>query len=295
VNLNSIYLTGFADEAGAPLETQIKATQELGWKNIEMRNVKVGDFSSGNLHDIPNPAFDLVVQGLEEAGLSVNCFGSAIANGAKNIKDPFDLTFKEARRAIPRMKRLGAKLIRIMSYPICRNSENQMEEERFRRLREIQAMFADEGLTAMHENCGNYGGMGWTYSLKLIENVPGLKLVYDTGNPVHDDDYTKQEPRPKQSSWEFYSHIRDHIAYIHVKDGVLEPDGNTRWCFPGEGSGDVVRILRDLLHSGYTGGISIEPHMGQGLAGPLFTPADNCFRTYVEYGRRLEKIIAQVN
>jgi len=45
-------------------------------------------------------------------------------------------------------------------------------------------MFADAGLTALHENCMNYGGMGWQFTLKLLENVPGLKLVYDTGNPV---------------------------------------------------------------------------------------------------------------
>jgi len=39
--MNSIYLTGFADEAGPALETQIRVTNELGWKHIEMRNVEV--------------------------------------------------------------------------------------------------------------------------------------------------------------------------------------------------------------------------------------------------------------
>ena len=34
-----MFLTGFADEAGASLATQIKATRELGWKFIETRNL----------------------------------------------------------------------------------------------------------------------------------------------------------------------------------------------------------------------------------------------------------------
>ena len=198
--MNPIYLTGFADEAGAALDTQIKATKELGWSNIEMRNVQIGDFPAANLHDIPDDAFEAVVEKLAAESITINSFGSAIANGAKNIEDPFEITLAEARRAIPRMQRLGTKLIRIMSYPIRKEGDDQMEEERFRRLRELQQMFGGAGLTLVHENCGNYGGMSWSHTLKLLENVPGLKLVYDTGNPVHDDDYSRSKLRPKQSS-----------------------------------------------------------------------------------------------
>ena len=34
-----MYYSGFADEAGDSIETQIKATQMLGWENIESRNI----------------------------------------------------------------------------------------------------------------------------------------------------------------------------------------------------------------------------------------------------------------
>ncbi|MGB8356362.1 MAG: sugar phosphate isomerase/epimerase family protein [Chthoniobacteraceae bacterium] len=293
--MNSIHLTGFADEAGVSLETQIKATKELGWTNIEMRNVQAGDFPAANLHDIPDAAFELVVEKLAAESITINSFGSAIANGAKKIEDPFETTRAEARRAIPRMQRLGTKLIRIMSYPIRKDTDDQMEPERFRRLRELQQMFSDAGLTLVHENCGNYGGMSWSHTLKLLENVPGLKLVYDTGNPVHDDDYSRPEPRPKQSSWEFYSHVKEHIAYIHVKDGIFDTGNNKlQWCFPGEGQGDVKRILTDIIASGYTGGISIEPHMGPALPDTTLSREQNCYQTYIEYGRRLEKLIASL-
>ena len=47
-----MFLTGIADEAGAPLDTQIKATKELGWQYIEARMVEVPGYPAGNIHDI---------------------------------------------------------------------------------------------------------------------------------------------------------------------------------------------------------------------------------------------------
>ena len=42
-------LTGITDEAGALIDTQIKAVKELGWNTIEARSVEVEGF--------PRPTF----------------------------------------------------------------------------------------------------------------------------------------------------------------------------------------------------------------------------------------------
>jgi len=182
-----------------------------------------------------------------------------------------------------------------MSYPMLADKEpdDQMEKERFRRVREIVERFGDAGITVVQENCGDYGGMGWNYSFRLLENVPGLKLVFDTGNPVVFKDYSKPDPRPLQSSWEFYDNVREHIAHVHIKDRARpvsgEPSAHT---FPGEGAGDVERILGDLLKNGYNAGISIEPHL-TGVR-PEFAHMDEAsgkIAQFVEYGRRMVKII----
>jgi sugar phosphate isomerase/epimerase len=285
-----MYLTGFADEAATDLDGQIKATRELGWENIESRNI-----DGKNIHDLSEKEFDIVYGKIQAAGVRINCFGSAIANWGKQIDQPFDSSLAEAKRAIPRMKRLGTRLIRIMSFAVLkdRGPEDQMAEERFRRVRELQKIFADEGLTVVHENCMNYGGMGWPYTLKLIENVPGLKLVFDTGNPIFSDDMAKAPPRPKQSAWEFYSHVKEHVAYVHIKDGVWDAKENkAKYTFPGEGAGDVRRIAADLLKRGYDGGFSIEPHLAV-LAhdSSVKAKAEIMYSNYVEYGRRMKKIL----
>ena len=285
-----MYWTGFTDEAAADIDGQIRATKTLGWANIEARNI-----GGRNLHDLPDAEFDAVCGALQDAGVRVNCFGSAIANWGKSILEPPDSSLAEARRAIPRMKRLGTTLIRIMSFAVIkdRDPEDQMAEERFRRLRELVAMFRGEGLQPVHENCMNYGGMGWPFTLRLLENVPGLKLVFDTGNPVFSDDCSRPPPRPKQSSWEFYTHVRDHVAYVHIKDGLWETAAQkATYTFPGEGRGDVRRIVQDLLARGYDGGISVEPHLAVVFHdASVASPADVMFQNYVEYGRRMMRMV----
>ena len=109
-------LTGIGDEAGGPLAAQIDATQALGWKHLEMRNVQVGDLPAMNIHDLPDAAFDTLVGELGEAGISVCGFGSVIGNWAHAIEDDFAITEAEIARAIPKMQRLGTRLVRIMSY-----------------------------------------------------------------------------------------------------------------------------------------------------------------------------------
>ncbi len=291
-----MFLTGIADEAGKNIHTQIRAHHTLGWTELELRDVQIGDAPAANAHDLPEAEFEQVARALDESGIHVYCFSSKIANWGKQINEPFDSSREETRRAIPRMKRLNTKFIRIMSFAVLKDQVDQMDAERFRRLRELVKMFEGEGLVPLHENCMNYGGMGWTFTLRLLEEVPGLKLVFDTGNPVFADDRTKPEPWPKQSALEFYQHVKDHIAYVHIKDGVWDAaERKTQFCFPGDGEGDVKPILEDLIQSGYSGGISIEPHMGAVYHDPHSTSdGDKQFDTYVEYGRRLAKLIESI-
>src|SRR5499426_263264 len=107
---------GIGDEAANSLAGQIKATRELEWQWIEMRGVEVPGFPKANFHDIPDEAFDLAVRGLESERIGVYCFGSTIMNWAKKVGDPFEVTRGEVQRAIPRLQRLGAKFVRIMSF-----------------------------------------------------------------------------------------------------------------------------------------------------------------------------------
>jgi sugar phosphate isomerase/epimerase len=289
-------LTGIGDEAANTIDGQIRATRDLGWTFLEPRGVEVPGFAKANFHDIPDEAFELALHKMESAGISAYCFGSTIMNWAKRIGDPFDITLAEVRRAIPRMKRTGARFVRIMSFKPG-DEEYAIPTEVFRRVRDVTNMFADAGLQAVHENCMNFGGMSWQHALELLDKCPGLKWVFDTANPILNPDRSKPKPWPRQDPWEFWTHVRDHVAHIHIKDAVWvqeKKDGDYRW--PGEGDGCVKAILKDAFEHGYDAGISIEPHMVVVFhdAQSKASSEDAMRQNYVEYGRRLEAIIREV-
>jgi hypothetical protein len=283
-------LTGIGDEAANTIDGQIRATQELGWKHLEPRNVEVPGFTKANFHDIPDPAFDLAVKRLEDSGVLVHCFGSTIMNWARKIDDPFEITLAEVKRAIPRMKRVRAKFK-------PGDDEYNIPTKAFQYVKDVTNMFLDAGLQPVHENCMNYGGMSWQHGLELLDKCPGLKWVFDTANPVLNPDRSKPKPWPRQDAWEFWEHVRDHVAHIHIKDATWNPaknDADYNW--PGEGQGRVRDILKDALARGYDAALSIEPHMVVVFhdAKAQSSNEEAMGKNYVEYGRRVEGIVREL-
>lgn len=287
---------GIGDEAANSIDGQIQATQELGWKYIEPRGVEVPGFAKANFHDIPDAAFDIAVQKFEAAGIQPYCFGSTIMNWAKTVETPYDVTLAEVRRAVPRMQRVGAKYVRIMSFKPG-DDDFKIPTKVFERVREVTQMFLDAGLQPVHENCMNHGGMSWQHALELLDKCPGLKWVFDTANPIFNPDRSKPKPWPKQDAWEFWENVRDHVVHIHIKDATWNPaknDADYNW--PGEGQGRVRDILKDAIARGYDAGLSLEPHMVV-VFHEVQSKASNeaaMKANFVEYGRRLEKMLGEI-
>lgn len=288
-----IALTGFADEASRDLDQQIAATKDIGWSAISARMV-----GEHNLHELPEAEFEQVAGRLKDAGIQVPELGSLIGNWAKSIDSDFAITLAEIDRAIPRMQALDTQFVRIMSYAQNPWGEDQQEAERFRRLREIVARFADAGLTAIHENCMNWGGFSADHTLRLVDEVPGLKLVFDTGNPVFQKDRSKPNSDgsfPWQDPFEFWQKVRDHVAHIHIKDCHNPPSEGAEpdYTMPGEGSARLHDILGDAKARGYDGWIAIEPHVATVFhaADPTAVDWEQCYASYVEYGKRFEKLL----
>lgn len=287
-------LTGIGDEAANTIDGQIRATQELGWKFLEMRGVEVPGFPKANFHDIDDKAFEICVENLQVAGIGVYCFGSTVMNWAKTAETPFDITLAEVKRAIPRMQKLGTKYVRIMSFKPG-DSDDKTPAVVFDRVREVTKRFLEGGIQPVHENCMNYGGMSWQHALELLDRVPGLKWVFDTANPIFNADRSKPKPWPKQDPWEFYLKVKPCIVHVHIKDARWNPAKNDAdYTYPGEGDGAVRPIIKDLLASGYDGAFSIEPHVAVVFHDASVKSSEKeQYSSYVEYGRRLEKLIGE--
>lgn len=273
--------TGFADEASPDIEGQIEALKELGWTGIEIRMIGKTHFD-----DLDDKTFETIHEKLEAAGIRIACYGSQIANWSRPISTDFEKDVSELRRIIPRMKKTGTTLVRIMSYPNKNLSAPEWKREVLRRLRGLSRIAGEGGVILAHENCSGYGGQGWRENLELLEeiNSPAFRQIFDTGNPVHQG----------QDAWQFYEAVREFIVHVHIKDYVPDAaakDGY-RACFPGEGRGEVKRVLSDLRQRGYAGWLSIEPHMVSVIhegksAGDRVSAAS----LFIEYGRRAERLL----
>ena len=91
--------------------------------------------------------------------------------------------------------------------------------------------------------------------------------------------------------------------------GVFSPGNSAKkkskndcdYTLPGDGEGQVERILTDLLGSGYNGFISIEPHTAvvfhsAGEASHLdpAAKAREQYDSYVAYGRRMMEVLRRI-
>lgn len=279
-----MFFSGISDEAGQPIDMQIKAHQDLGWAYMELRNV-----DGTNLTQISDADFDAVYDKVTDAGLKVSCFGSAVANWARPITSDPQVDVDDLARAIPRMHRFGTPFIRIMSYP--NDKDNPIDDaawraEAIRRVKELAKMAEDGGIILAHENCSGWGGLSADNSNILLGEVdsPALKVVYDTGNPV----------TYHQDAWAYYEAVKDSICYVHIKDARVV-DGKEQYCFAGEGRGFVKETVQDLLGRGYEGGFSIEPHLAAIVhTGEKDDDASRLYDSYVEYGRRFMALVDEV-
>jgi sugar phosphate isomerase/epimerase len=302
-----MYLTGITDEAADDLDGQIRACRELGWEWIDLRTI-----DGVNITNISDAEFDRLLEKLDAAGLRISSFGSAIANWGRRVTDPLETDLEELERAIPRMQKAGTRFLRIMSYrpeataPTATAggtaaatgspwSDAELKDEVIRRLTEITRRAEDGGIVCLHENCDTWGGQSYEHTLELLERIdsPAFSLVFDTGNPVETRDARPGADGAYQDAYEFYRAVRDHIGYVHIKDGYVEGE-RTVYAFPGEGNARIPEILSDLFDSGYDGGFSIEPHVAVVFHDPSVTAdAGERWRSFFEYARRTEDLLRQ--
>jgi sugar phosphate isomerase/epimerase len=278
-------VTGIADEGSTSLNDQIRIHRSLGWNTIELR--LIGDTNVCEMSDLE---FDEVAGLLQAEEVGVVCFASPLANWSRPITSDFRRDAEDLRRSAPRMRRLKTRFIRVMSYPNDGLPEAEWRREALRRLRELTRIAEGEEVVLLHENCSGWGGASPANQKALIEEIasPHFRIVFDTGNPVG-------EGHPPEQTWDFYTSARPYIEHIHIKDCRRTDAGDVVYTLAGEGQSMVREILKDAIDSGYNGAFSIEPHItAQIHLGISAASREQAESTYLEYGRRVNDLLAQL-
>ena len=238
-----VTITGFADEIAADGGEQIDGLLAAGVRHVEVRGL-----GGRNVLDLSDEEALAFRRRLDDAGITVSSVGSPI--GKTPLRSDPEAHFARFLIALRRADQLGSRFVRVFSFRHEGEEAEQVRGEVIDQMRRMTDAAAEAGITLVHENeSGIYGDVPERCA-DLIESVgsPHLRGLFDPANFVT----CGCDPR---QAWE---RLADHVIWFHIKDKVAATD---RVVPAGHGDGEVEAVLRDALDRGFSGFLSIEPHL----------------------------------
>ncbi len=116
----------------------------------------------------------------------------------------------------------------------------------------------EEGVVLIHENDDRYWAAHPSNAKRLMETIGGgesFRFAYDFANTVLQGYRTMRDWFP----W-----IVPYLDTLHIKDAIQDQH---KIVPAGEGQGELLDALRYLVSVGWSGPLTIEPHLA--AAGPM--------------------------
>ena len=259
-----ITFSAFADEIGDDLTAQMDTCEAGGIKCIDVRGIDGVNVSAMSLEQARG-----YKKQMDDRGFAVPCIGSPI--GKIKISDDFDAHLDLLKHCCEVANTFGTDLIRMFSfYPTEGKNIADQRGEVMDRMGAMLKVAEAAGAVLMHENEVNiYGAKAdGVNDLFATFKSDHFKSIFDPANFVNEDQ------RPYDDCWT--KGLADLTEYFHIKDKVRGEET----CVPaGEGEGQFAEIFADLKSRGWSGYMTLEPHLaaaGQfaGFTGPdLFAKA----------------------
>lgn len=267
----SLLLSAFADEISPDLDVQIATLKRLGVQGLDLRSVQ-----GKNVLDLTDAELDEVATKCAENGLHVQAIGSPV-NKVPLTGSNQPLEIDKMERAIHAAQRTGTQVIRIFSpeVPKADYSNAWMAVEAW--MAEQIFMAEQAGITLVHENDGTFYGAYPEGSKRLFERFgsPTFRAAFDFANTVLIG-YRAMD--------DWFPWLLPHLHTLHIKDAI---ESEKKIVPAGEGDGQMVETLKWLLEQGWSGPLTIEPHLSSagkfgGFSGEqLFEEAANALRKVV--------------
>lgn len=242
----------FADEIDPSVEKQIALLSELGIGAIEFRS---GD--GKGVADYTIQEAESLKKRLDTAEIRVSAVGSPI--GKIGIEEDFAPHLAKLEHIIELSEVWETDLIRCFSFYLPEGADPAgYQNEVFARTEQMVELAARHGKTLLHENEKGIYGDTAPRCLELMQRFCGAsyQATFDFANFVQCGQDTLE-------AWEL---LKDFVAYVHVKDACM---GSGEVVPAGCGDGHVKEILTALDEKGFTGFLSLEPHLADfaGLQG----------------------------
>lgn len=242
-------LSGFADEAANSIDDQIRVIQDAGFKYMDPRLFN----SDVSIVDIDEPFAKDVKVKLDAAGITANMLGTPI--GKIDISEDFQTDLDRLDRLTKTAEILGCNQVRVFSYfnktdrPV-----NEWRDESIKRLGTLKDKAKAAGLVLFNENELHLYGAEVAHVKDIADALrdDSFKMIFDF------DNYNQAG----EDVWQAWETLRDMTDAFHLK----ESDKDCQHVPMGEGAGRSREILADALSRGWTGCLSLEPHLAHSPA-----------------------------
>lgn len=229
-----IRLCAFSDEAASDILGQINALKQNGIYLTELRSAFGKNVSTFTKEE--NKEYYKM---FSDNGIGVYSIGSPL--GKVDIDTDFDKYLDVVKRVCETANDFKADRIRVFSFFNAYEKKNQV----FDYLSKMVEVAKEYNVTLCHENEKEIFGDVAERVCMIMENVKGLKFVYDPANYV-------QVNEPAQKTLDLF---HGKSEYFHIKDII---HGTGELVPAGYGDGDinslVARIEKDTV-------LTIEPHL----------------------------------
>lgn len=245
--MNYDKISGFSDEIGSSLETQIQGVREIGISYISIRNID----GKSICEYTPEEVKQQILPQLIGDGIKVSSIGSPIGKIQADDEEGFHRQMALAHNTAQIAKILDCSFVRVFSFYIPEGDTPEMwKPVVFDKLKQFVAIFESYGITVLHENEKEIYGDTPERCRELFEtiNSPFFKGIFDFANFV----------QCQEETWRAYQMLKEHIVYFHIKDALF---ANQETVVCGQGDGQIKRILEDAFESGYQGFLTLEPHL----------------------------------
>ena len=229
-----IRLCAFSDEANPSLEGQIAAMKRNGIALTELRSI-----GGKNVKDLTEDEARKIRKTLDEAGIAVWSVGSPLGKVdiTVDIEDYLQTVSHVCRLAVI----LGAKYIRMFSF----FGAYAQPEKVYEYLGRMVKVADSYGVILCHENEKDIFGDTLERVELILQNVPGLRAVYDPANFLQVGEAADKTLTALHGKTEYF-HIKDVIA----QTGEIVPAGH--------GDGMIGKLIG--MVEGDTV-LTLEPHL----------------------------------
>jgi 3-dehydroshikimate dehydratase len=238
-------LSAFADEISPELDVQVATLKRLGVFGLDLRSV-----DGKNVLNLTDQELDEVAGKCADNGLHVQAIGSPVNKvPLTGANQPLEL--EKLEKAIHAAQRTGTKLIRIFSPEVP-------EREYADAWMAVEAWMAEQiwvaeqaGMILLHENDATFYGAFPNGAQRLFERFGGdsFKAAFDFANTV------QIGYRPMR---DWFPWLLPHLHTLHIKDAI---EVGKKVVPAGEGEGEMVETLKWLGAQGWSGTLTLEPHL----------------------------------